>query len=311
MKAKKKNLIDTFIDTKFNNTRCMNSQCSYSQYQGMSLPKLSNCHTISKSSIRSSCKNNIDDLYIRINDYYKKNDDIMNYFRRLNLDKDTTFRGFCNDCDTKLFKPIDEFKGVVTPEICLKQHYRMICYGIHWFKERLEENTLFYRSKFESKNGEKFSTEFENFYEEIKSGDRERSLNDILNEYIERKTICEEIIVKKDYKRANGMSLPIEKNYPLVAGRGRIFIDTDIWIYSPYITYGTLHDGSSTFLLFSWIDKDEKYLHHLERFLEEKERTERIMDLMFRHSDFCIVPNSFIDQYRDYIKKVIESGKII
>ena len=48
----------------------------------------------------------------------------------IDIDKCSTFFGFCNKCDSKLFELIDCFDGVLTPKKVTLIHYRIICYGI-------------------------------------------------------------------------------------------------------------------------------------------------------------------------------------
>jgi len=55
------------------------------------------------------------------------------------ISKVLAFRGFCNDCDCSLFKPLDKTMGCITPEIAMLLAYRSFAYKV--WRDEVDANT--------------------------------------------------------------------------------------------------------------------------------------------------------------------------
>lgn len=282
--------------------RLINEQCMYGRCVHVPI----HSHTLSRSSIRNfKSKTGIKVvMFCPFNTLKSK--EKRKYFGECLIKKFSTFPGFCSAHDHELFKPVDNFNGTITKEIALLSHYRIICYGIY-----ITKNQIKIMEELSSKKPVgPASKKSKDIARKIKSGFFMRRLQMALDDYLLRKELCEQMISNKDYSQINFIECKGSNNDPLFCGRAGSFVhgfpDKRLPIrflpQMPFITYTSFHNKDSCCLIFTMLNIDEHYTNLT--FFDSSNFRKKIEVLAYSQSDFCIVSENILNQWKNDIQKI-------
>ncbi|HAT9621496.1 TPA: hypothetical protein JBD38_14055 [Legionella pneumophila subsp. pneumophila] len=297
----------------YKNKQCMLPACDASTVK---------CHVISKSSIRQYARGNIANLNMVYRDPYFliKPKDNWQYFKPLDLDKHPTFLGFCNTHDNDLFKELDHYNGNMTPRIALLAHYRVLCYGLNTIQLELKQHNFLKQASYVG-GSTKLSKEIAR---KLQKGYYERRLKWAEDDYLYRKSLCEQAIFSANEKAIiNYVRLRGNVTNPLFFGRGGVFLHAynkpqieqqklpaRFMSQMPYIMYFTICHNDKVDLYFSFLTLDkEQYAKDLDCFLDENDLSKRLEILISAHSDCCILQKDCSPIWQDTIKQLIDFNR--
>ncbi|HAU0790217.1 TPA: hypothetical protein JBH17_08410 [Legionella pneumophila] len=275
-----------------------------------------NSHVLSKASIRKYANNQIIELQTIADDpfHITKLSNQRKYFKPCDLDKISTFKGFCSEHDHSLFYDLDNYNGDITPKIVLLSHYRILCFGLDVIKLQLKRNEFLRTATLNAAFIGEPTKKTKEIERKIKSGFIQRRLKMAEEDYLYRKQACEQMIINNspliDYVHLKG-----SMNDALFFGRAGIFIHgfnktrlpIRFMAQMPYISYFSICDGKSCDLVFTnlTLDKDE-YGGDLECFINHIDLKKRLEILIYSQSDCCILRKNIPDSWDESIKKIVD-----
>ncbi|HHS2563233.1 TPA: hypothetical protein ACTD5V_000722 [Legionella pneumophila] len=296
-------LIEDLCKVKYKNRACM--------YPGCNQPTI-NSHTLSKASIRKYANNQIINLKTINHDLFENIKPTVNrkYYKPCDLNKISTFNGFCSEHDNSIFYELDNYDGNITPQIALLGHYRIICYGLNTIRLQLKQNEFLRGAKFVGAATKKINE----IYRKIKNGFYEHRLKMAETDYVRRKMICEDILAIGTTHDIKFVTLQGTMSDPLFFGRAGIFLHQfgkgrlplRFMLQMPYISYFSICDGKTCKLIFVYLAQDSnEYERDLENFLNHVDLKKRLEILIYPHSDCCILRNDIPQTSDNTIKQLI------
>ncbi|RAP34663.1 hypothetical protein B1207_15330 [Legionella quinlivanii] len=268
-----------------------------------------NSHTLSKKSIRNYGE--IIKLQVIEHDIFSrlKPKEEKKYFKPCNLAKVSTFPGFCSFHDHSIFNELDNFNGIVTPQIALLSHYRMICYGLYIIEKQQIQEQFLRESQFIGHA----SKRAKEIHRRIINGFYQRRLMMAKQEYLYRKTVCENLIDSGNFNEIQFICLQGSNKDPLFNGRAGIFfhglkrrLPLRFLPQMPYITYSSLHNGDFCTLIFHYLSIDMEYKTDLNAFLNDDNFKGKLELLISAHSDFCIWKTPISTEGEQNIREIID-----
>lgn len=296
-------LISDFSSIKFENKVCM--------YPGCNEPPIGS-HVLSKSCIRKYANNQIIQLQTLVYDPFEniRPKEKRKYYKPCDLDRISTFKGFCNKHDHSLFHELDNFDGVVTPKIALLAHYRIICYGLNVLQLQLKQHEFLKIATFVGGASRKTNEKARR----IKNGFFLRGLKMAETDYLERKQICEKLLNTAD-PQINYINFQGGIENPLFFGRAGIFLHQfgrdrlpkRFMAQMPFVTYSSISDGRTCSLIFAYLPRDAKeYSKDLDIFINHPDFKKRLEVLIYSQSDCCILRNDLMDAHSSTIKEIVD-----
>ncbi|CZH10185.1 hypothetical protein SC122_12155 [Legionella pneumophila serogroup 1] len=299
------------INTKINNKRhkCLNPDCSNSKTQ--------KCHTISKRSIKRFSSNHNDLKIVKKNMFEAifPGEKGRNFFCQFSINDDPTFKGFCNDCDTKLFYDTDNYihiKGKDIPNIVLLQmHYRQVCYGIielEYLKitnEELLKYTRVYHPGSKS-------------YEILKDEIIPKTLA-IYDLHLKVKKKCEYYLEKiklSDRPLMPKIILIGDKTNPVCFGRVGYYayqyayseekVISQFCHFLPFATFSSvIGEQGESHLVFTSLPEDASHLVPIIRIIDRENWKDIIANLIYNFSDGCFFKTMRIETNNAKINKTL------
>lgn len=226
-------------------------------------------------------------------------------------DKFSTFPGFCNDCDTKLFRLIDNYGGAINNEIATLIHYRVISYGIHHIKMQLRAERLVSSQQFQ---GNTDNPNIKIGHRKLKKGAFTRRLNYCLNAHEIRKKMLEDAICQNKFESINFIATPGSLDNPIFCGRSSIllhendgFFREDGYTFMPWITYMTLRTNSTNCLVFCWLKQDGSRIDGLTNLINTGNFKEVIAKLAYGYSDAMAIKADHYNKHAASIDYIIKN----
>ncbi|HAU1304130.1 TPA: hypothetical protein JBI45_02530 [Legionella pneumophila] len=296
-------LISDYSTIRHGNKVCMHPGCKE--------PPIDS-HVLSKSGIKKYAKNQIIQLQTLVYEPFEniKPKEKRKYFKPCDLDKISTFRGFCYKHDHKIFLELDNFNGIVTPRIVLLTHYRIICYGLDTIQLQLKQQEFLKNAALVGKSTKKVNE----IARRIKNGFFLRGLKMAETDYLERKKICEQLL-NGARPKINFIHLKGGIENPLFFGRAGIFLHQfgrerlpkRYMAQMPYITYASISDGITCNLIFAYLDQDAGYCSNdLDIFINSPDFKKRLEILIYSQSDCCILRKEHTKVHETAIKNIAD-----
>lgn len=295
-------LIADFTAVTYHNDVCM--------YPGCFEPPIGS-HVLSRSWIQRYANNQIVQLQTITHDPFDLIKDSVKkkYYKPCNLNKISIFNGFCFKHDHEIFQELDNYNGYVTPMIALLNHYRIICFGLNEIYLQKKQHEFLKGAVFVG-TSTKVTKEIQR---KIKNGFFLRGLQMAEVEYIERKRVCEEMIINKDPKIVY-VPLQGDMSNPLFFGRagrflhlfGRNKLPIRFMSQMPYIMYSSITDGKACNLVFTYLPQDiEKYGNDLDAFISHADFKKRLEILIYSQSDCCIIRKDIPISSSHIVQKIV------
>ncbi|MFC3909012.1 hypothetical protein ACFORL_07990 [Legionella dresdenensis] len=296
-------LISDYSSIKYENKVCM--------YPGCKEPPIGS-HVLSKSCIKKYANNQIIQLQTLVYEPFEniRPKEKRKYYKPCDLDKISTFKGFCNKHDHSLFHELDNFNGVVTPKIALLAHYRIICYGLDILQLQLKQHEFLKNAALVGGASKKTNE----IARKIKNGFFLRRLKMAETDYLERKEICEQLL-NAIAPQINYIVFQGGIDNPIFFGRAGIFLHQfsrdslpkKFMPHMPYITYSSISDGRTCSLIFTYLPQDAKeYSNDLEIFINHPDFKKRLEILIYSQSDCCILRKDLTDTHSSTIKGILD-----
>lgn len=296
-------LVADYSAIKYENKICMAPGCNEATIGS---------HVLSKSWIKKYANNQIIELKTITYEPFEniKPKEKRKYYKPCDLDKVSTFKGFCGPCDHRLFHELDNYNGVMTPKIALLSHYRIICYGLNVIQLQLKQHD-FLKNAMLMGSSTKKTKEIER---KIKNGFFERRLRMAETDYLERKLSCEKML-SHIAPQINYILFQGDINNPLFFGRAGIFLHQfsknrlpkRFMAQMPYIMYSSITDGRTCNLIFTYLPQDaEEYGNDLDVFYNHPDFKKRLEVLIYSQSDCCILRKNIAETWDETVKNIVD-----
>ncbi|HIF0226747.1 TPA: hypothetical protein ACXYKD_003716 [Legionella anisa] len=288
---------------------CLNPDCLNSITQ--------KCHTISKKSIKryNSNPNGLNKIVKNMYETMFPGENGRNFFGQFSINDDPTFKGFCNECDSKLFHAADNYihiEGEEIPAIVLLQmHYRQVCYGIIAL-ERLKinnEELLKYAEAYlpESKSREILQYEIT------------PKTFEIYDLHLKVKKRCEYYLEKIKVGMPPKMpriTLIGDRSNPLCFGRVGYYayqyafaeekVISQFYHFLPHATFSSIvGEQGESHLVFTSLPEDAFHLVPIIRITEREDWKNIIANMIYNFSDGCFFKTMRIETNNAKINKTL------
>lgn len=299
------NLIDEIDNIEYKDTHCCYPGCQQQSIRS---------HTISKNHLKKAgldlpkTKTIQPAISLIVNKIHPK------LTKRVSKDTFSTFIGFCEYHDHKLFEPIDSFDGLITNETAVLVHYRNICCGINHIRtqhkrlEHLLKQNYIEDTSYNRKVNKQINMIFR------KEEPLLKRLNYCLTQHLIRKEKLEQMIKNNCYDHIEFLSLIGGPGDPIFCGRSSYPLHKKIGLFKtqgyslmPWITYMTLLTSQTNTLVFCWLKNDAIYTKELNNLIQNEAHKEMIETLAFGYSDSLAFEGTFYNKHAHVIDPIIQN----
>jgi hypothetical protein len=227
--------------------------------------------------------------------------------RFLKKDSFSTFIGFCQEHDSKLFKCIDLFNGTGTKEIATLAHFKNICYGITHINSCILQLKHYKSQNYTLQS----NAEGQGVYDLLYSNVLSKRLEDCLRLHKKRKILLEMMIRHKDYENIRFFEISGSLNNPVFSGRSTspLLINDALnypgYGHFPFFSYLTLLSEEKNLLIFTWLEKDKKHSENLSIQLKKVNALDILALSIYGTSDALAMTQSHYDKHAELIDKML------